>query len=215
MYLRGIWGMRVSIAITLAVTIILLTSECAAYALASPAAEIGAGPLKSPRACSFPGFGEAFMKKILPESAGAFQVPSLQLFIPAWESSIPHFSWFPNATPAATPPAYRNTGILTGKVTVGPLTPVERVGVPPLPDPAVFTGRKLIVYAADGRTKVADVPIKAAGYYGTYSISLPAGNYVLDTVHQGIGHASPLPKQVAIEAGKTTVVDVDFDTGIR
>ncbi len=107
-------------------------------------------------------------------------------------------------------------GTLAGNVTVGPLTPVERVDATPmLPPPEVFTSRHLVVYAADGTTKVADVNIVPAGYYGTYRVSLPPGAYVLDSGRQGIGHASPLPKRVAIEAGRTTIVDVDFDTGIR
>jgi hypothetical protein len=107
-------------------------------------------------------------------------------------------------------------GTLTGNVTVGPLTPVERVDATPiLPSPEVFTGRHLIVYAADGKTKIADVAIVPAGYYGTYSVSLAPGSYVLDYVHQGIGSASPLPAKVTIVAGQSTIVDVDFDTGIR
>ena len=107
-------------------------------------------------------------------------------------------------------------GILAGNVTVGPLTPVERVDATPiLPPPEVFTSRHLVAYASDGTTKVADVEIAPAGYYGTYSVSLPPGTYVLDYVRQGIGHASPLPKRVTVETGRTTVVDVDFDTGIR
>jgi len=107
-------------------------------------------------------------------------------------------------------------GTLAGNVTVGPLTPVERVDATPiLPPPEVFTSRHLVVYASDGTTKVADVDIVPAGYYGKYSVSLQPGTYVLDYLRQGIGRASPLPKQVNVEAGRTTVVDVDFDTGIR
>ena len=113
-------------------------------------------------------------------------------------------------------PAQSDTGTLAGNVTVGPLSPVERIGVSPTaPPPEIFTSRSLIVYAADGATKVADVPIRAAGLYGTYSISLNPGTYVLDVPYTGIGHASPLPKTIIIEGGKTTVVDVDIDTGIR
>ncbi len=112
--------------------------------------------------------------------------------------------------------ATEEKGTLYGNVTVGPLTPVERADATPiLPPPEVFTSRHLIVYKADGSTKVTDVDIVPAGYYGTYSVSLAPGTYVLDYVRQGIGHASPLPKQVTIEAGKATKVDVDFDTGIR
>jgi hypothetical protein len=107
-------------------------------------------------------------------------------------------------------------GTLTGNVTVGPLMPVERIDATPiLPSPEVFTSRHLIVYSADGVTKVADVGIQPAGYHGTYSVSLCPGTYVLDHERRGIGLASPLPLKVTIESGKTTVVDVDFDTGIR
>jgi len=188
--------------VTVAITII--TAECASFALASPAATLGAGPLKSPRTCGFP-IGEASYKNFLAEYAGAFPFPSFKLILP--EFARPSLLNAARSGP---------TGTLEGKVTVGPLTPVERVGVPsPLPNPEVFTSRHLIVYAADGMTKVADVPIKASGYYGTYSISLPPGTYVLDVPHQGIGHARPLPKQVTISPGKTTIVDVDVDTGIR
>jgi hypothetical protein len=109
-----------------------------------------------------------------------------------------------------------DNGALAGNVTVGPLSPVEKVGVSPTPPPPdVFTSRYLIVYAADGATKVTDVPIQAAGLHGTYSISLRPGTYVLDVPHTGIGHASPLPKTIIIEGGRTTIVDVDIDTGIR
>ncbi len=144
----------------------------------------------------------------------AIPLPSINLFMPNHTPSgylppVPP-TWYPGGGTTSS------VGTLTGKVTVGPLTPVERVGVPsPIPNPEVFTSRTLIVFAADGVTKVADVPIKTAGYYGTYSVSLPPGAYVLDYRHQGMGRASPLPKQITIEAGKTTTVDVDIDTGIR
>jgi hypothetical protein len=110
-------------------------------------------------------------------------------------------------------PVASDNGTLSGNVTVGPLSPVEKVGVSPPPD--VFTSRHLIVYTAGGDTKVADVPIRAAGLHGAYSISLMPGTYVLDVPHTGVGHASPLPKTIIIESGKATTVDVDIDTGIR
>jgi len=115
-----------------------------------------------------------------------------------------------------TSPVKSDSGTLSGNVTVGPLSPVERIGVSPTPPPPeVFTSHSLIVYAADGATKVADVPIRAAGLYGTYNVSLRPGTYVLDMAHTGIGHASPLPKTITIRDGVATIVDVDIDTGIR
>ena len=107
-------------------------------------------------------------------------------------------------------------GYLAGNVTVGPLTPVERVDVTPLPpDPAVFTSRHLLLYQADGKTLDQEISIHPAGYYGTYNISLAPGTYVLDSPHLGVGGARGLPQTVIIEASKTSVVDVDIDTGIR
>jgi hypothetical protein len=108
------------------------------------------------------------------------------------------------------------TGILAGKVTVGPLTPVERVDVtPPVPDPTVFTSRHLLLYQADGTTLIEEIPIQAAGYYGVYNVTIKPGTYVLDYPRQGIGGAKGLPATIRIEADKTTKVDVDIDTGIR
>lgn len=108
------------------------------------------------------------------------------------------------------------TGILTGKVTVGPLTPVERVDVtPPVPDPAVFTSRKLLLYEADGKRLIREIGIQAAGYHGVYNVTLKPGTYVLGYPPQGVGGARGLPATIYIEAGKTTTLDVDIDTGIR
>lgn len=105
------------------------------------------------------------------------------------------------------------TGILTGKVTVGPLTPVERVDVtPPVPDPAVFTSRKLLLYDADGKTQIQEIGIQAAGYYGVYNVTLMPGTYKLGYNYMGSIRFLP---EFTIEAGKTTIVDVDIDTGIR
>jgi hypothetical protein len=116
----------------------------------------------------------------------------------------------------ATSDSQAGKGILTGKVTVGPLTPVERVDVtPPVPDPAVFTSRKLLLYEADGRTLIQEIPIEAAGYYGVYNVTLKPGTYVVDYPRQGVGGAKGLPATVKIEAGRTTTLDVDIDTGIR
>ena len=107
-------------------------------------------------------------------------------------------------------------GYLAGNVTVGPLTPVERIDITPLPpDPAVFTSRHLLVYQADGKTLVKEISIQPAGYKGIYNVSLAPGTYVLDSPRLGVGGAKGLPETVIIEAGKTSIVDVDIDTGIR
>ena len=104
-------------------------------------------------------------------------------------------------------------GTLQGKVTIGPLQPVERAGQPtPTPDPQVFTSRSLNIFKADGKTLVTNLHFNPDG---TYRVSLPPGTYVVDIPHNGIGFARPLPKTITIHSGETVQLDIDIDTGIR
>jgi hypothetical protein len=108
-------------------------------------------------------------------------------------------------------------GLLEGTVTIGPLVPVSREGVPdPTPIPEVFTSREVVVYAADGQTEIVRVPVRPGGdYFGIYSLFLPAGTYIVDINHLGIDHAAGLPATVEIIADQVTTLDIDIDTGIR
>ena len=108
-------------------------------------------------------------------------------------------------------------GILEGTVTIGPLVPVSREGVPdPTPIPEVFTSREVVVYAADGQTEITRVQISPAGdYRGSYQIPLPAGTYVVDINRLGIDRGAGLPATVEIIAEQVTTLDIDIDTGIR
>jgi hypothetical protein len=109
--------------------------------------------------------------------------------------------------------APRETGVLTGHVSIGPLTPVERVGVPtPTPAPEIYAARQIVVYDADGKTEVARAPINAKG---DYQITLAVGTYWVDINHAGIDRGIDLPQKVEILAGQTTRLDISIDTGIR
>jgi hypothetical protein len=105
-------------------------------------------------------------------------------------------------------------GILYGKVTVGPLQPVERVGVPsPTPPPEVFTSRSINIFQADGKTLLRNVHFNANG---SYRVNLPPGTYVIDIPHdRGLGFAKNLPKTVSIGSNQMVELDIDIDTGIR
>jgi hypothetical protein len=72
-----------------------------------------------------------------------------------------------------------------------------------------------LLYEADGKTLIEEIPIEAAGYYGIYNVTLKPGTYVLGYPGQGVGGARGLPATVIIEADRTTTLDVDIDTGIR
>jgi hypothetical protein len=110
----------------------------------------------------------------------------------------------------ATPQA---TGILQGHVTIGPLVPVQREGIPdPTPAPEVYAARQIVIFSPDGNTEIARADINPQG---NYSVELPTGEYLVDINHLGIDFAAGFPATVNIHSDRTTVLDVDIDTGIR
>jgi len=107
----------------------------------------------------------------------------------------------------------RATGVLAGHVTIGPLVPVVREGVPePTPAPGVYAARQIVIFQPDGQKEVARADIDASG---DYRIELPVGTYVVDINHGGIDTAKGLPAEIAIEVNQLTRLDIDIDTGIR
>ena len=114
---------------------------------------------------------------------------------------------------ASCAPPPRETGVLQGHVTIGPLVPVVREGEPePTPAPEVYATRQIVIYAEDGRTEVTRVQIDAQG---NYRVTLPVGTYMVDINHVGIDRGVDLPATVKIEAHEVTRLDVEIDTGIR
>ena len=103
-------------------------------------------------------------------------------------------------------------GVLSGKVSVGPICPVERVGVPcPVP-PEAYTSREIVIYKADGHTEVTRQNFRSDG---TYRIDLPPGVYIVNILKSAVGGSKNLPQTVIIEAGKILKLDFSIDTGIR
>ncbi len=106
-----------------------------------------------------------------------------------------------------------SAGILEGKVTVGPLTPVEQAGVtPPAPPAEVFTSRGIEIRQKDDADVYKTVHFNADG---TYSISLHEGTYTVRLISSGIDRAAELPASVKITAGEVTELNITIDTGIR
>jgi hypothetical protein len=104
------------------------------------------------------------------------------------------------------------TGVLQGKVTIGPLTPVERPGVTPTVPPEVYQARKVLVFDNTGKNLIKTVDIDNNG---NYRVELKTGNYVVDINHAGIDRSSDVPRQIQISPGGTVNLDIDIDTGIR
>ena len=117
------------------------------------------------------------------------------------------------STPAPSPTPIPQVGALEGRVSIGPLTPVERVGVPtPTPPPEVYAARSINIFQANGKTLVANVKINPDG---TYRVELKPGTYVVNIARTGLDRGTDLPRTITIVDGQTTHLDIDIDTGIR
>lgn len=117
------------------------------------------------------------------------------------------------AAAAASPAAGGNVGYLEGQASIGPLTPVERVGVPtPTPSPAVCTARGLAIFSANSTTPVTSFNLRPDC---TFRVALAPGDYIVRLKSGGFGFSKDLPRTVTIQRGQTTRLDVHIDTGIR
>jgi hypothetical protein len=107
------------------------------------------------------------------------------------------------------------TGTLAGKISIGPICPVETNPPRPgcMPSPETYASREFLVLSSDQAKTIASFHANASG---TYNISLPPGNYVVVSAKSGIGYMSKdLPKNITIQSGQTVTLDISVDTGIR
>ena len=111
----------------------------------------------------------------------------------------------------------KDTGLLQGGVTIGPITPVEIPGQNPPVPPETFSSRKVIVYDASGKNLVQEVSLNQIGQTanGYYGVQLTPGTYTVDFKPTGIGGSADLPRQITVSAGQTVILDINIDTGIR
>jgi len=104
-------------------------------------------------------------------------------------------------------------GYLEGRASIGPLQPVERVGVPaPTPPPAACTARGLVVLEARTGAEASRFDLASDC---TYRVALSPGTYRVELQRRGIDSSKDLPQTVTISAGQTTQLDISIDTGIR
>lgn len=110
---------------------------------------------------------------------------------------------------AARLAAATSTGV-GGRVTAGPVCPVERPGDPNCAARAV-AGAVLVIKGANG-AEVARLTTDASGLY---RVSLAPGDYTLEAqpVEGLMGTPSALP--FTVRDGAQTALDVVYDTGIR
>jgi len=104
-------------------------------------------------------------------------------------------------------------GLLEGKVTIGPLCPVETVPLDPACQPSQDTYHTwpIVIWTTDKKTKIATID---PDLDGNYVIDLPKGNYLVDLDKQHRINKS-LPAVIIIEPNETSLLNIDIDTGIR
>jgi hypothetical protein len=99
------------------------------------------------------------------------------------------------------------TGTVTGKVSIGPLCPVEPCTNPNNP----YTGLTVVISDAGAVVRSVDVTDD-----GSYSANVPAGTYDVDLQPcEWLGCRSSLPERVTVKADQLVTLDISIDTGIR
>ena len=108
------------------------------------------------------------------------------------------------------------SGVLKGKISIGPICPVETI--PPLPQclPTrdTYNAYATAVWTTDKKTNVQTI---VPNLDGTYQLDLPAGSYIIDYATartNGVG-GSNLPSTITITDKDTTTLNISIDTGIR
>ena len=104
-------------------------------------------------------------------------------------------------------------GFLEGKVTIGPLCPVETVPPDPACQPSqdTYDAWPIVIWTADKKTKIATIDPELDG---NYFADLPKGSYLIDLDKQHRFDKS-LPALINIEPNETSLLNIDIDTGIR
>ena len=103
------------------------------------------------------------------------------------------------------------SGTLTGKVSIGPLCPVEPCTVPHDRLVAAYAARPITISTSGGNRVTTVIADPESGYI----VTLKPGTYIVDIPHQGIGGSTELPATVTVRSGETVRLDISIDTGIR
>jgi hypothetical protein len=109
----------------------------------------------------------------------------------------------------------QESGFLEGKISIGPLCPVEKDPPDPgcLPTAETYKAYPVSIWTLNGKSKIAQIN---PSLDGSYMIELIPGNYLIKLEREKyvIG-GSNLPAEVSIVSQQETILDIDIDTGIR
>ncbi len=109
----------------------------------------------------------------------------------------------------------KEAGYLEGKISIGPLCPVETDPPQPgcLPTAETFKAYPVSIWTSNGKRKIGQIN---PALDGSYRNELFPGNYLirLEREPYGIGRSN-LPAEISIIPQQETMLNIDIDTGIR
>lgn len=109
----------------------------------------------------------------------------------------------------------KEAGFLEGKISIGPICPVETDPPDPgcLPTAETYKAYPVSVWTADGGRRIIQIN---PAIDGSYKTDLEPGKYLikLETDSGNIG-SSNLPVEIIIKSDYITTLNIDIDTGIR
>ncbi len=104
------------------------------------------------------------------------------------------------------------TGVLTGHVLIGPITPIVKADEPaPAVPPEMFTSRHVEIRHSAQGTVLRRVRLSAVG---TYRVRLAPGTYVVEVVPGGFTKGKG-PLTVQVRRGTITEASFEIDTGMQ
>jgi hypothetical protein len=107
-------------------------------------------------------------------------------------------------------------GVLKGKISIGPICPVESIPTDPacLPTKETYKAWAIAVWTVNKKSKLATLDPKLDG---TYQIVLSSGVYSIDfdVAHASTIGSSNLPTIISISNMDITIFNINIDTGIR
>lgn len=108
----------------------------------------------------------------------------------------------------------KEKGTIAGKISIGPICPVETDPPDPgcLPTAETYKAYPVYIHSSNGRLKILINP----SLDGSFNIELDPGDYflTLEKILNG-PEKSNLPLSFKINQSDTTTVNIEIDTGIR
>ena len=106
-----------------------------------------------------------------------------------------------------------NSGLLEGRISIGPICPVESDPPRPecLPTAETYKAYPVGIWTPDGKRKITQI---SPALDGSYIVILDPGQYLVKLEKDNIG-GSNLPIIIELGSSDKITLNIDIDTGIR